>query len=194
MRIIAGTAKGAHLDSPSGNDIRPTLDRVRESLFNIIAPRVESGPFLDLFAGTGANGIEALSRGAIQADFVDSDPRAITLIEKNLARTHLSNSARLIRGALPSCLARLTGVRQEKGYALVFADPPHTFTNFPGLLVEIANQGLLNENGLFVLEHDVDAEIGPLPGRLTLTREKRYGKTQLSFFEPTPNASNTKTS
>ena len=103
MRIIAGTAKGARLESPIGNDIRPTLDRVRESLFNIIAPRLECGPFLDLFAGTGANGIEALSRGAAQADFIDRDPRPTALVEKNLDRTRLSDRASTCPGFVPVC-------------------------------------------------------------------------------------------
>ena len=194
MRIIAGTAKGIRLEPPYGNDIRPTLDRVRESLFSIIAPRLECGPFLDLFAGTGANGIEALSRGAAQADFIDRDPRSIALVEKNLERTRLSDRARLVRGMLPGCLTRLTGPRHEEGSAVIFADPPHTFTAFPELFAEIAERGFIREDGVLVVEHDADTEIGPLPEGLALVREARYGKTLLTFFEPTPNTSNTKMS
>lgn len=194
MRIIAGSAKGMRLEPPLGNDVRPTLDRVRESLFNIIAPRLERSTFLDLFAGTGANGIEALSRGAARADFIDSDPRSVALIEKNLEWTRLSGQASIVRGALPACLTRLTGPGREQGYTLIFADPPRAYTEFPEILAAIAGQRLLHKDGLIVLEHNADTKIGPLPEGLILVREMHYGKTQLSFFEGTPNESSPKTS
>ena len=195
MRIIAGSARGIRLEPPLGNDVRPTLDRVRESLFNIIAPRLERSTFLDLFAGTGANGIEALSRGARQADFIDSDPRSIALIEKNLERTRLSGQATIVRGALPACLTRLTGPRREKGgYTLIFADPPHAFTEFPEILGAIAKLELLRPDGLLVVEHSANVDLEKLPEGLHLIRESRYGKTQLSFFEGTSSESGSKTS
>ena len=194
MRIIAGSARGIRLEPPLGNDVRPTPDRVRESLFNIIAPRLERSTFLDLFAGTGANGIEALSRGAMQADFIDSDPRSIALIEKNLERTRLSGQATLVRGALPACLTRLTGPGRKQGYTLIFADPPHAFTKFPEILEAIAGLGLLHADGLLVLEHSANVDLGKLPEGLHLIRESRYGKTRLSFFEGTSSESGSKTS
>lgn len=194
MRIIAGTARGVRLEPPTGNEVRPTLDRVRESLFNIVAPYLEHATFLDLFAGTGANGIEALSRGAAHADFVDSDPRSIALIEKNLERTRLSGQASILQGALPACLTRLTRPPRQEGYTLIFIDPPHAFTEFPELLAKIAALGLLHAHGLLVLEHDADTKVGQLPDKFVLVRETRYGKTQLSFLEHSPNTPDTKTS
>lgn len=194
MRIIAGTAKGVRLERPSGNDVRPTLDRVRESLFSIIAPNLEGCTFIDLFAGTGANGIEALSRGAARAKFVDNDPRSIALIEKNLERTQLSSKGTVIRGALPACLTRLEKRDTVRGQIVVYADPPHAFTKFPELLGAIAKLGLLQQDGLLILEHRADAQLGEIPAAISQTREASYGKTQLTFFEPAPGGSSPKTS
>ena len=97
MRVIAGEAKGHRLLTPKGSHVRPTLDRVRESLFSILGPYLEDAQFLDLFAGTGANGIEALSRGAASCTFVDADPRSLQMTRRNLEMTHLIGSADLWR-------------------------------------------------------------------------------------------------
>ena len=101
MRVIAGTARGMRLAAPAGLRVRPTSDRVRESLFNIIAPRIEGARFLDLFAGTGANGIEALSRGAAFCSFVDQDARSLAVVRGNLEVTRLIARAQLHRCKLP---------------------------------------------------------------------------------------------
>ena len=107
MRVIAGEARGARLTVPKGPNIRPTLDRVRESLFNILNPRIAEAGFLDLYAGSGANGIEALSRGAEQVVFVESHAQQAALVRENLARAGLEERARVFRGEAARVLDRL---------------------------------------------------------------------------------------
>ena len=111
MRIIAGIARGRRIESPAGWSTRPTLDRVRESLFNILAPRVPGAAFLDLFAGTGANGLEALSRGAVRAVLVDNDPAALAVIRRNTTLCGFTDTAQCLRLDLPTGLDRIPGPR-----------------------------------------------------------------------------------
>jgi 16S rRNA (guanine(966)-N(2))-methyltransferase RsmD len=177
MRVIAGQARGVRLVAPKGTQIRPTLDRVRESLFNILAPRVEGARFLDLFAGTGANGIEALSRGAAEAIFVDSDAQSLQCVEENLRRTRLEAGARRLRMVLPRELAALHGP-----FDLIFADPPYRFPEYAELLEGVSARGLLAAGGLLVVEHERRVELPEAVGNLTRTRQARYGDTLLSFY------------
>lgn len=178
MRVIAGEARGIRLVSPSPNmAIRPTLDRVRESLFNILGPRLAGARFLDLFAGTGANGIEALSRGAVRAVLVDADPRALALAEENLQRTRLKPRGTCLRLRLPGELSRLT-----PPFDVVYADPPHEFEDWTGLLSEVDRYGLVAPDGRFVVEHDRRLRLPEEAGALRRVRQVSYGKTTLSFF------------
>jgi len=180
MRVIAGEAKGHRLLTPKGSHVRPTLDRVRESLFSILGPYLEDAQFLDLFAGTGANGIEALSRGAAMCTFVDADPRSLQLVRRNLETTRLLQSAELWRLILPRGLRKLA--EKRVGYDIIFADPPFSFLEYGSLLRHIRETELLAPEGLIVVEH---AERTPPPedtGGFTHTRLERYGETALSFF------------
>jgi len=178
MRVIAGEAKGIRLVSPSpGMPVRPTLDRVRESVFNILAPRLADARFLDLFAGTGANGIEALSRGAVRAVLVDADSRALALAEENLERTRLKPRGTCLRLRLPGQLSRLT-----PPFDLVYADPPHDFEAWPNLFDEVERCGLVAPGGLFILEHDPRQRVPEQAGVLLRARQVTYGKTTISFF------------
>lgn len=180
MRIIAGEARGVQLEAPKNSHVRPTQDRIRESLFSILMPRLESSRFLDLFAGTGANGIEALSRGASSAMFVDSDERSLQFIKRNLAKTSLKVRGHVRRLQLPEQLSRLA---EEGPFDIVFADPPYKFTQYEKLLERVGAEGLLTHGGLVVIEHsrrtDVPAES---PGWVQ-TRQNAYGDTVLSFYE-----------
>jgi 16S rRNA (guanine966-N2)-methyltransferase len=180
MRVIAGTRRGHTIAAPRGLDTRPTSDRVRESVFNLVGP-VDGATVLDVFAGSGALGIEALSRGAARAVFVERDAEAVRTIEHNLDKLRLTG-ARVVRGDALTTLAQ-EGAAGRK-YDLVLVDPPY------GMAIEIQPQlarylpPLLAEDGLLVLETDarVEPEL-PLP----LRTSRVYGSTRVTLFEaPSP--------
>jgi 16S rRNA (guanine(966)-N(2))-methyltransferase RsmD len=176
VRIIAGTRKGHTIHAPKGLDTRPTSDRVRENVFNIIAPWVEGARVLDLYAGSGAMGLEALSRGAEAAVFVESDAEAVRAIERNLDKLRLTG-ARVVR------FDAVTGLAQEAGagrkYDLVLADPPYTMTDYDSLSRYLP--GVLAEDGLLVFE--TAGRIEPeLPG-LAVRTSRKYGSTRVTVFE-----------
>lgn len=180
MRVIAGTAKGIRLESPKGRAIRPTLDRVREALFSILAPRLEGARFLDLFAGTGANGVEALSRGAAWCTFVDHAPVAMSTMARNLQAAKCLDRAERLRLELPGELSVLRG--RAAPYDIVFADPPYGFAQYAPLVTQVRDMALLVEGGVLVVEHASRAPITEAAEGLTCSREARYGDTTLSFF------------
>ena len=178
MRVIAGKARGLRLLSPpDGVLIRPTLDRVREAIFNILGPVIDGARFLDLFSGTGANGIEALSRGAREAVFVDGNPRSLALIRENLQRTRLEKAATCVRIRLPKGLESL-----KSSFDVVYADPPHDFTGYDDLLEAVAHQALLAEGGRVLIEHARRTRMSESIAGLTRFREAVYGETSVSFF------------
>ncbi|MBI1318728.1 MAG: 16S rRNA (guanine(966)-N(2))-methyltransferase RsmD [Candidatus Hydrogenedens sp.] len=177
MRVIAGSARGTKLFSPEGNAIRPTLDRVREALFNMLGPSLEDARFLDLFAGTGANGIEALSRGAAECVFVDLSRDAHRIQRENLLKTRLAADAQTLTLELPRDIARIPG-----DFDLIFADPPYDYAHYPALL-EAAGQRLLRPGGSFVIEHQRRVELPDNAGGLVRTKFKHYGDVALSVYE-----------
>ena len=176
MRVIAGSRKGHKLAAPRGFDTRPTSDRVRENIFNLVGP-VDDAKVLDLFAGSGALGIEALSRGATSAVFVDDDADAVRAIERNLDRLRLTG-ARVVHGDVVRTIAQeaTTGAK----YDLVLVDPPY------GMLTEIQPRlarhlpPLLAAAGLLVVESDARTEL-ELP--LSVRTSRRYGQTRVTLFE-----------
>jgi 16S rRNA (guanine966-N2)-methyltransferase len=180
MRVISGIVGGITLANPKDSSIRPTTDRVREALFNILMPLVPESRFLDLFAGTGAVGIEALSRGAGYCEFVDQSPDSIDLVKKNLDKTKLGMQARLHRILMPQHLKRLGSA--SKPFDLIFADPPYGFEQYPALFSEIHLQQLLNSEGVLIIEHRPKAEVLPESGTFQSYRQETYGDTCLSFF------------
>jgi 16S rRNA (guanine966-N2)-methyltransferase len=177
MRIIAGTMRGQRLEAPPGERVRPTLDRVRESLFNILAPRVEGATFLDLYAGSGANGIEALSRGAARAVFIDNHPQSARCIRKNLANTKCEDRGNCMSYRLPEDLRRIPGT-----FSLIFADPPFEFTDYGVLLQAISDADLLAPDGQLIVEHGFKSDLPEAVGRFRRLQERRYGKTELTFY------------
>jgi 16S rRNA (guanine966-N2)-methyltransferase len=181
MRIIAGTAGGVKLEALRNAGVRPTTDRVRESLFNMLMPRLEDCRFLDLYAGTGANGIEALSRGAAHATFVDGSRQAVELIERNLQKTKLGDDAAVILKTLPNAIEDT--LQFEAPYDIVFADPPYGYEDFPGLLTAVAANSIIETGGVLVLEHHRKQALSEAIPGLTLARSKVYGDTALSFFD-----------
>lgn len=181
MRIIAGEARGVRLATPAGRDVRPTLDRVREAFFSMVGPALPGCRFLDLFAGTGANGLEALSRGAAHAGFVESDATARKLIAENVARTKLGDRARVHTLTLPAGLSRLV---HDEPYQFIYADPPHGMTDYAPLLDAIQTHGLLAADGMLVIEHATRTEMPEEIGAFARVRQAKYGATTLSFFQP----------
>ena len=176
MRIIAGERRGHTIFAPRGRETRPTSDRVRENVFNIIAPWVEGARVLDLYAGSGAMGLEALSRGAASALFVESDPDALRAIERNLDKLQLTG-ARVVR--LESATALLQESGASRKYDLVLADPPYEMTNYDSLSRYLPT--VLADDGLLVLE--TTAKVEPeLPG-LAVRTTRRYGSTRVTVFE-----------
>ena len=181
MRIIGGRHRGRRLFVPRGLDIRPTSDRVRESIFNILGGAVSAWNVLDLFAGTGALGLEALSRGAAHAVFVDKHPSALAAIRRNVERLGMVSSARVIKADL----TRGLGLRkhEQKAYDLIFLDPPYG----KGLVLKgldvVARAGLASSNVLAVAEHASHEEFGRIKTTWVLTEQRTYGQTGVSFFK-----------
>ena len=175
MRIIAGAFKGRRLAAPRSQDVRPTSDKLRETLFNVIASRVPEARVLDLFAGTGALGLEALSRGARHVTFVERDPAAIALIAENVARCEATDRCAIIRGSVERAAKRMGGE-----FDLVLADPPYTCTSAGQLVGSFAS--LLAPGGLLVLEHARRAGAPEHLGNLTRTRTVVSGESALALY------------
>ena len=179
MRIIAGSRKGHTIFAPRGIDTRPTSDRVREAAFNLIGP-VEGAVVLDLFAGSGAMGLEALSRGADRAVFVEHDREAARAIERNLDRLRLTGAAVLRADAVQALAAEGAAGRR---YDLVLVDPPYAM--FADLQPQLARYlpAVLADEGVVVVETDSRTE-PELP--LGVRTSRRYGSARVTLFEPAP--------
>ena len=174
MRIIAGSHKGHTIYAPPGRDTRPTSDRVRENTFNLIGP-VEGASVLDLFAGSGALGLEALSRGAASAVFVETDRDARRAIERNLHKLRLTG-ARVVAIDATVVLAQEAAARRK--YDLVLVDPPYSMTDYDTLARYLPS--VLADDGLLVFETDARTE-PQLP--LTVRTSRKYGGTRVTLFE-----------
>ena len=176
MRIIAGAFKGRVLQAPAWEGLRPTSDRLRETLFNILAPRVDGAVVLDVCAGTGAVGLEALSRGAARVTFVEQDPRAVALIDANARKCGLTGGYTIERR---DALARVTG-HPDREFDIVFMDPPYAQRDLERWVASAA--GLLAVDGVVVLEHASRLEPPPASAGLVLRRRLRQGDSALAFY------------
>lgn len=183
MRVISGRCRGMRLRSVPGTATRPTTDRVKESLFNILAPWVPGARVLDLFAGTGALGIEALSRGAQEAVFVEREPRAAAVVRANLRHTGLESLAEVRLADAVREVQRLA--RQGRQFDLVFMDPPYGQGLAQAALAALGAAGLVAPDGWVVVEHGVREEMPKRAENLAQVRTVRYGDTVLTFFRPT---------
>jgi 16S rRNA (guanine966-N2)-methyltransferase len=176
MRIIAGTLKGRRLDAPRWDGLRPTSDRLRETLFNILAGRVTGARVLDGYAGTGAVGIEAISRGAADVVFVERDDRAVRLIARNLAHCGVAEGYAIIRADI----ARLSQPGGQRPFDLVLLDPPYAETGLEACLTRAA--AWLSADGWLVLEHARRTPAPPAAGSLPRARVVQSGDSALSFY------------
>lgn len=178
MRIVAGKFGGLRLDTPRGLNIRPTADRVREALFSILASRVPGSRVLDLFAGTGALGLEALSRGAAGAVFVDQNAEAVRIIRTNIRRLGVDAQAEVLQGNVVQVLRRLAG----RGFCfdLLFMDPPYG----RGLIeTTLPHLGVLAEAGALLIAEHPAKEFPPESSAQWRRIDTRfYGDTALSFY------------
>lgn len=182
MRIISGTYRGRVLKSPSGIKTRPTSDRLRETLFNVLQTKIDSDTrFLDLCAGTGAIGIEALSRGVRFATFVDKSRRACALIEENLDLLEVAeDQTEVFQSAADDFLRRLDG----EGWDVIFFDPPYNEDYLKVIrLIADDDTKLLNADGVFIAEHHAKNALPDAVGELRRWRILKQGETNLSFYE-----------
>lgn len=183
LRVITGTAKGRRLKAPKGLNTRPTSDRTKESLFNIIGDRVADTLFLDLFAGTGAIGIEALSRGAARAVFVEKSLRAIKIIRENLELTGLAGQAEVMCRDVDSALSLLAG--GELRFGIVFLDPPYLKNLVHKTLFSLNQIDIIAPGGMVITESSKLDSLPKKEGRLELSRQEKYGDTIISFYQGT---------
>src|SRR5262245_31388336 len=176
MRIVAGSLKGRRLDTPTWDGLRPTSDKLRETLFNVLASRIEGARVLDGFAGTGAVGIEALSRGAEHVTFVESDARAVQLIQRNLDHCRVGERYAIIRARFTDAARRMSA----GSFGFVFLDPPYRLEDMAGVLEAAAP--LVAPDGLVVLEHARRDAAPPAAASIVKTRDIHSGDSALTIY------------
>jgi 16S rRNA (guanine(966)-N(2))-methyltransferase RsmD len=179
MRIIAGSAKGAKLAAPSGFLTRPTPERVREALFNIISDRLAGCRFLDLFAGSAAIGLEALSRGAGYAVFADNRRQSVDIIYKNIDKARLGDIARVLNADAHKAIRLLAD--EGRTFDIVYLDPPYGSGLVEKTVYRINEYGILAENGIIIAERD-ESEAVTVREPLAVYRQNKYGGTILDFI------------
>ena len=178
MRITGGVSKGLPLKVPAKCQIRPTTDRIREAIFSILASLASRwSRMLDLYAGTGALGIEALSRDAEWADFVDQEPRCCAIIKQNLAKAGFAQQAHVYCCNVSKALTFLEG-----SYDIIFIDPPYSDTTTGNLLMQLDNSKHIHQESLIVLPHASRSPLASDYGGLHLIKERRHGDTCISIY------------
>lgn len=156
MRVIAGSAKRTQLKTVEGMDTRPTADRIKETLFNMLAPSLYDSNFLDLFAGSGGIGIEALSRGAVRAVFVEQNKKAMDCIKENLKKTHFEDRSQTMQMDVLSALKRMEG---KETFEYIFMDPPYNHEWERLVLEYLAESSLLTDDGVIIVEASKETEV-----------------------------------
>lgn len=189
MRIIAGKFRGFQIAAPRGMGVRPTSDRVREAVFNMLRDAVEGVGVLDLFAGSGAMGLEALSRGASDCLFVDNSPASCRIIRQNVQKLDVADRCRVCPGDVEAFLRRPVARGQLGHYGVIFIDPPYAHGLAGGVLRQLAGWGGLRAGALLVVESawsDASSEEGEcLPEGMTAVRKRRYGGTAIAIVRYT---------
>lgn len=186
MRIIAGALKGKRLVTPKGDTTRPTADQVRIALMDTLAPRLPGARVLDLFAGAGGVGLEALSRGAGEATFVERDPRAITALRDNIAALGVGEATRVRRADVLRELEAL--YRAGERFDVVFLDPPYDAGLVETTLQFLGGGGLLLAEGWVIAQHFTKRAPAERIGSLFAFRTRRFGETTLTFYRAAPSA------
>lgn len=180
VRVIAGSARGIRLKAPKGDWARPTSDRVKESLFAMLDPHLEGKKVLDLYAGTGSLGIEALSRGAKQAVFVEKDRRTAHILLENLQKARMGDTSQVIVAAVPPTRGT---IGLDIPFDLIFMDPPYDRGQVAKALAWIDREGVCASGGLVVVERSRLEDIPSNLTNLALAREKEYNETVIDVFQ-----------
>ena len=178
MRVVSGNLRGMKLNTIEGETTRPTRDIVKEALFSIIQSYVQDAVFLDLFAGSGAIGIEALSRGAKNAIFVDLNPKCVAVIRENVQKGKLSDISRIYNTDYKMALKKLKG----ETINIIYIDPPYHKDMGVDAIERISEYDLLADNGLIVIETDTNDEVTDCIGKFEKFNYKRYGRNILSLY------------
>jgi 16S rRNA (guanine(966)-N(2))-methyltransferase RsmD len=182
MRIISGTSKGRKLVTPRSQSLRPTSDRVKESMFNILQDDIVGKVVLDLFAGTGNLGIEALSRGAKKTIFVEKGRQALRLIQRNLTQFGLEERSEI----LPKDANRAIGILKQRGesFDLILMDPPYEKGLIQRTLMKLNSYPIYHKDSILVIEHDRREPLSTVMDGWNLIRQRRIGDTVISFLTP----------
>jgi len=178
LRVISGSARGKKLECPEGIDIRPTLDRVKESVFNMIAFDIADATVLDLFSGSGALGIEALSRGACHCVFVDKSSQSIDATRKNIEATRFGDASCVINADSIDFIKK-TG----KTFDIIFIDPPYESELYESSLRAIKDSGILSDDGFIVLEYDVNTTPPFKTSGFEIVKDKKYGRVKILIMK-----------
>ena len=182
MRVIAGSARRLLLKTIEGMDTRPTTDRIKETLFNMLNTQIPGCTFLDLFSGSGAIGIEALSRGAKQAFFVESNPEAVSCIRENLSRTHLEEGALVLNCDVIAGLKKLEG--RNPRFDIIFMDPPYGLGLEYEVLAHLKDSSILTEDTRIIVEESLDTDPYEMEKYgFEITRVKKYKSNQHVFLK-----------
>jgi len=176
MRVTGGIGRGQRLKVPAGDRVRPTSDKVKQALFNIISLKIEGAVFLDLFAGAGGIGIEALSRGAQRVVFVDASRRSVDVVKHNIGQIGFGDRAEVVFSKAETFLKKASGP-----YDIVYLDPPYAEEIGP-LLGRLAGAGILKPDSIVIAEHIKKQPSPESAGALSLYREAQYGDTVLAFY------------
>lgn len=185
MRVVAGTQKGRRLKEPTSG-LRPTSGRVKEALFSMIAERLPNANVLDLYAGTGALGLEAMSRGARKVVFVENQPASVQVLRENITRCQFTACSSINLQDVQVYLNTRPLRQNANPFDLVFADPPYEVSDLEPLLNQLDSSEKVATNGLVVIEHFKKASLPLETGRLRQTRQSRYGNTILTFYHMMP--------
>lgn len=182
MRVISGSARRLNLVTPKGNNTRPTSDKIKETLFNILADKLYGVDFLDLFSGSGGIGIEALSRGAAHCTFIEKDKSAVACIKKNLDTTHFTDKATV----LPyDVLASLHNLDSRDGFDIVFMDPPYGHEIEKTVLGILSGSDIINNDSLIIVESSIDTDFSYASGLgFEVIRIKEYKNNKHVFIKP----------
>jgi 16S rRNA (guanine966-N2)-methyltransferase len=179
MRIIGGEHRGRKIEQPGSGATRPTKDRIREAVFNMIAEKVPGARVLDIFAGSGAYGLEALSRGASGAFFIEKDAEAVRIISENIAVLGVGDRAKVIA---EEASVALETVKNEEGFDLVFSDPPYGQGMSKNILIMINQYDIVIPSGFVIIEHHMSESLPGTEGSLSICKQKTYGDIRISVF------------
>jgi len=180
VRVISGSARGAHLKSIESYETRPTTDRIKENMFNLIQHVIPGKIVLDLFSGSGALAVEALSRGAAEAVLVENSKKCYTVITENLLKTRVGTRARVVTTDVEQALIDLT--KKGKRFDLILMDPPYSKGYILPVLEQIEALEILTSDGYIMIEHESSDSLPEVLGRLVRVKHRAYGRTSLSLY------------